>query len=80
MITPDGSGHDQRAQDIEPIELELEKLESNFLDAMPRVRPVPGSVFFEDRHAVDLNARGLQHSLVDDKRAPTAEAGRNNDD
>ena len=67
-------------QDIESIELELEKLLGDFLDTMPSVRPVLGSVVSEDRHAVDLDASRFEHSMIDERRAPTVEAGRNSDD
>ena len=67
-------------QEIESIELELEKLQGDFLDAMPSVRPVLGIVLSEDRHAIDLDASRFEHSKIDERRAPTVEAGRNSDD
>jgi len=67
-------------QDIEAIELELEKLLGDFLDTMPSLRPVLGSLMSEDRHAVDLDTSRFEHSMIDERRAPTAEAGRNSDD
>src|SRR2546426_135997 len=69
-----------QAQNIESIELKLDKLPGDVLDAMPSGRPVLGSVLAENWHAVDLDAGRPQHSTVDERRAPTAEGRRNNND
>ena len=70
----------RQGQNIESIVLKLDKLLGDVLDAMPSGRPVLWSMLAEYRHAVDLNAGRPQHSTVDERRAPTAEGRRNNND
>src|SRR6059036_1881784 len=55
-------------QDIESIELELEKLRADFLDAVPTVGPVLGRRADEHRDAVRGDSRPSQHRLVDERR------------
>jgi hypothetical protein len=67
-------------QDIKSIELELEKLLGDFLDIMPRLCPVPGSLQSEHRHAVNLDSSRGEYCMVDEMRALTTKAGGNNND
>ena len=51
----DGLSDQSALQDIESIVLELEKLLSDALDTMPRLRPVLESLLSEHRHATYLD-------------------------
>src|SRR5262249_41706118 len=67
-------------QDIEAIVLEFEKLLSDMLDAMPRLRPVLGCLLSEHRHAIHRDANRVQHRMVDEGRTLAAKARRHHED
>jgi hypothetical protein len=67
-------------QNIESIVFKLDELLGDVFDSMPRGRPVLDSVLSDNGHAVGLDAGRRQHSTIDEGRAPTPEAGRDNDD
>src|SRR2546428_11132910 len=63
-------------QYVEAIVLELEKLQRDLLDAMPRLCPMLGSRSPEDWSTVNLYANIAEHSTIHERRTPTPEAGR----
>ena len=74
------SAIDGEREDIESIELELDELQGNVLDAMPSGGPVRWRVVTENRHTVDLDPCGCQHGAVEERRASAAEGGRDHDE
>src|SRR5436190_16062766 len=69
-----------RQEDIEPIELELEKLIADFLEAVPALGPVLECRANEHRYAVHRDTGPSQHGLVDERRTLTAKAGGDDND
>src|SRR2546430_16033140 len=67
-------------KDVEAIVLELEKLLGNSLDAVPRLCPTLGSRSPEDGDTVNLCATIPEHGTIHERRTPTPEAGRHNDE
>ena len=52
-------------EDIESIELELDELQADVRDAVPRSRLVPERVRADNRFAIDPDANRREHSVVD---------------
>jgi len=67
-------------KDVEAIVLELEELLGNSLDAVPRLCPAIRIRSSEDGGTVNLCATIPEHSTIHERRAPTPEAGRHDNE